>query len=106
MKKIIAVVLTLLLIAVCFTGCKGADEPKPPPTDSSTPSPNATDGKRDIPLIGMSHLGVGTNNYTTIYTDTLYKMMEEEFKGQVEFYLVDSQGDAEKRFPTLMTLLK
>jgi ribose transport system substrate-binding protein len=106
MKKIIAVVLTLLLIAVCFTGCKGADEPKPPPTDSSTPSPNATDGKRDIPLIGMSHFNVGANNYASTYAKTLDKLMKEEYQGQVDFYVVDAQGDAEKQLSDIDDLIE
>ncbi|MBQ4062070.1 MAG: sugar ABC transporter substrate-binding protein [Christensenellaceae bacterium] len=115
MKKLVAILLVLALV-LSFAACApkadapAADAPAAdaPAADAPAADAPAADAPADaeLPLVGMSHLGVGTNNYTTIYTETLYDLMETEFNGQVELYIVDSQGDAEKQLSDIDDLIE
>ena len=114
MKKILAIVMALMMV-LCFAACAKEEAPKAdapaadaPAADAPAEDAPAADApaESDLPLVGMSHLGVGTNNYTTIYTETLYELMETEYKGQVELYVLDSQGDAEKQLSDIDDLIE
>lgn len=108
MKKILAIVLVLMML-LCFAACKAEDAPAADaqtPTETGDKTEQDDGAKGDLPLVGMSHLGVGTNNYTTIYTETLYDLMETEYEGKVELYVLDSQGDAEKQLSDIDDLIE
>ena len=91
MKKLLAILLVVMML-FAFAACAPkeapaadvpvADEPaKDAPADEpAKDAPADAPAESDLPLVGMSHLGVGTNNYTTIYTETLYELMETEYK--------------------------
>lgn len=106
MKKVFALLLALTLT---FSLAACGQKPAAPAPDSGGSKDTAAPAEKKeegIPLVGMSHFNVGANNYTSIYTETLNKLMKEDYAGKVEFYLVDAQGDADKQLSDIDDLIE
>ena len=69
------------------------------------PAQSAQPAGGDSIVIGVSHFNVGANNYTTTYTEAMYRHLEAQYP-DVRLVMLDAQGDAVRQLDQIGDLIQ